>query len=94
MPLLMLPLYPKDLCVLSRGEQGQWIKRTSVSATLGLELVEQVRVWIGLRVIVVGVCFDRDAVLAPLLLRRFCTTAPKVLLISHRDRCCSSTEAF
>ncbi|CAN0552867.1 unnamed protein product, partial [Ectocarpus sp. 12 AP-2014] len=31
-----------DLCVLSRGEQGQWIKRTSVSATLGLELVEQV----------------------------------------------------
>ncbi|CAM9634899.1 unnamed protein product, partial [Ectocarpus sp. 8 AP-2014] len=24
------------------GEQGQWIKRTSVSATLGLELVEQV----------------------------------------------------
>ncbi|CAM9392659.1 unnamed protein product, partial [Scytosiphon promiscuus] len=31
----------QDLCVLSRGEQGQWIKRTSVSATLGLELVEQ-----------------------------------------------------
>lgn len=41
--LLLLLLYPKDLCVLSRGEQGQWIKRTSVSATLGLELVEQVR---------------------------------------------------
>lgn len=33
----------QDLCVLSRGEQGQWIKRTSVSATLGLELVEQVQ---------------------------------------------------
>ena len=32
----------QDLCVLARGEQGQWIKRTSVSATLGLELVEQV----------------------------------------------------
>lgn len=40
--LLLLHMYPKDLCVLSRGEQGQWIKRTRVSATLGLELVEQV----------------------------------------------------
>lgn len=28
--------------MLSRGEQGQWIKRTSVSAALGLELIEQV----------------------------------------------------
>ncbi len=39
---MLLLLHPQDLCVLSRGEQGQWIKRTSVSATLGLELVEQV----------------------------------------------------
>lgn len=41
--MVLSGLCPKDLCVLSRGEQGQWIKRTSVSATLGLELVEQVR---------------------------------------------------
>lgn len=41
-----VPLNPKDLCVLSRGEQGQWIKRTSVSASLGLELVEQVREYV------------------------------------------------
>jgi hypothetical protein len=32
----------QDLCVLSRGEQGVWLKRTSVAAATGLELVESV----------------------------------------------------
>jgi hypothetical protein len=32
----------QDLCVLSRGEQGVWLKRTCVAPSMGLELVESV----------------------------------------------------
>ncbi len=32
----------QDLCVLSRGEQGVWLKRTSVPPAMGLELVDQI----------------------------------------------------
>lgn len=32
----------QDLCVLSRGEQGVWLKRTCVQPSMGLELVESV----------------------------------------------------
>ena len=82
-PLLLVHLCPKDLCVLSRGEQGQWIKRTSVSATLGLELVEQVWISIGGDTGCVA-CAEVDAMLAPPSVWRPCTATTLAYLDTSR----------
>lgn len=62
----------QDLCLLSRGEQGEWLKRTSVPPTMGLELVDQI-------LSQQTALFRADSIFAALVTRQVCPLVLRIL---------------